>query len=136
MDCETFDILGRWEIDPGPQKLHYDFWWNLPRDYMCRASALPPQFENGIARQELFSASASTASHDATSKSRSTCVDASLPPDECDQGFSIRFVLRSVSQHARPLRSCSLVDFLTIGGAQDDRSEWFLGSRQIQMLPL
>ena len=30
MDCETFDILGRWEIDRGPQKLHYDFWWNLP----------------------------------------------------------------------------------------------------------
>ena len=26
MDCETFDILGRWEIDRGPQKLHYDFW--------------------------------------------------------------------------------------------------------------
>jgi hypothetical protein len=21
-------------IDRGPQKLHYDFWWNLPRDYM------------------------------------------------------------------------------------------------------
>ena len=33
MDCETFDILGRWEIDRGAQKLHYDFWWNLPRDY-------------------------------------------------------------------------------------------------------
>jgi methanethiol oxidase len=31
-DCETFEILGRWEIDRGPQKLHYDFWWNLPRD--------------------------------------------------------------------------------------------------------
>jgi hypothetical protein len=30
MDCETFDILGRWEIDRGPQNLHYDFWWNLP----------------------------------------------------------------------------------------------------------
>ena len=33
-DCETFDILGRGEIDRGPQNLHYDFWWNLPRDYM------------------------------------------------------------------------------------------------------
>lgn len=31
MDCETFDVLGRWEIDRGPQTLHYDFWWNLPR---------------------------------------------------------------------------------------------------------
>ena len=26
MDCETFDILGRWNIDRGPQNLHYDFW--------------------------------------------------------------------------------------------------------------
>ena len=34
MDCETFDVLGRWEIDRGSQNLHYDFWWNLPRDYM------------------------------------------------------------------------------------------------------
>jgi methanethiol oxidase len=28
MDCETFDILGRWEIDRGPQNLHYD--WSAP----------------------------------------------------------------------------------------------------------
>ena len=49
MDCETFEVLGRWEIDRGPQTLHYDFWWNLPRDYMVTSEwALPPQFENGI----------------------------------------------------------------------------------------
>ena len=49
MDCETFEVLGRWEIDRGPQKLHYDFWWNLPRDYMVSSEwGLPPQFENGI----------------------------------------------------------------------------------------
>ena len=29
MDCETFDVLGRWEIDRGPQNLQYDFSWNL-----------------------------------------------------------------------------------------------------------
>ena len=34
LDRETFEILGRWEIDRGPQKLHYNFWWNLPNDYM------------------------------------------------------------------------------------------------------
>jgi hypothetical protein len=56
MDCETFDILGRWEIDRGPQKLHYDFWWNLPRDYMVTSEwALPPQFENGIVPEDLLS---------------------------------------------------------------------------------
>lgn len=56
MDCETFDVLGRWEIDRGSQKLHYDFWWNLPRDYMVTSEwALPPQFENGIVPEDLLS---------------------------------------------------------------------------------
>jgi hypothetical protein len=55
MDCETFDIL-RWEIDRGPQNLHYDFWWNLPRDYMVTSEwGLPPQFENGIVPEDLLS---------------------------------------------------------------------------------
>jgi selenium-binding protein 1 len=49
MDCETFDILGRYEMDRGEQDKHYDFWWNLPRDYMVSSEwGLPPQFENGI----------------------------------------------------------------------------------------
>ena len=56
MDCETFDVLGRWEIDRGPQDKHYDFWWNLPRDYMVSSEwALPPQFENGIVPEDLLS---------------------------------------------------------------------------------
>ena len=55
MDCETFEMLGRWEIDRGPQKLHYDFWWNLPRDYMVSSEwGLPPQFENGIVAEDLL----------------------------------------------------------------------------------
>src|SRR5262245_53945409 len=50
MDCKTFDILGP------PQKLHYDFWWNLPRDYMVTSEwALPPQLENGIVPEDLLS---------------------------------------------------------------------------------
>ena len=55
LDCETFDILGRWEIERGPQKLHYDFWWNLPRDYMVSSEwGLPPQFENGLVAEDLL----------------------------------------------------------------------------------
>jgi selenium-binding protein 1 len=55
MDCETFDIRGRWEIDRGPQRLHYDFWWNLPRNYMVTSEwALPPQFENGLVAEDLL----------------------------------------------------------------------------------
>ena len=56
MDCETFEVLGSWEIDRGPQTLHYDFWWNLPRDYMVTSEwGLPPQFENGIVPEDLLS---------------------------------------------------------------------------------
>jgi selenium-binding protein 1 len=55
LDCVTFELLGKWEIDRGPQKLHYDFWWNLPRDYMVSSEwALPPQFENGIVAEDLL----------------------------------------------------------------------------------
>jgi selenium-binding protein 1 len=56
MDCETFDVIGRWEIDRGPQDKHYDFWWNLPRNYMVSSEwALPPQFEKGIVPEDLLS---------------------------------------------------------------------------------
>jgi hypothetical protein len=42
-------------LDRGPQNLHYDFWWNLPRDYMVSSEwALLPQFENGIVPRELL----------------------------------------------------------------------------------
>lgn len=56
MDCESLDILGKWEIERGPQqKLHYDFWWNLPRNYMVSSEwGLPPQFENGIVPEDLL----------------------------------------------------------------------------------
>jgi selenium-binding protein 1 len=55
MDAQTFEVLGRWEIDRGPQALHYDFWWNLPRDYMVSSEwGLPPQFENGIVAEDLL----------------------------------------------------------------------------------
>ncbi|MCG6903679.1 MAG: selenium-binding family protein [Rhodobacter sp.] len=56
MDCETFEILGRYEMDRGAQDKHYDFWWNLPRDYMVSSEwGLPPQFENGIVPEDLLS---------------------------------------------------------------------------------
>lgn len=55
LDCETFEVLGRWEIDRGCQEKHYDFWWNLPRDYMVSSEwGLPPQFENGIVPSDLL----------------------------------------------------------------------------------
>ncbi|CAN5744431.1 selenium-binding protein SBP56-related protein [soil metagenome] len=55
LDCESFEILGKWEIERGPQKMHYDFWWNLPRNFMVSSEwGLPPQYENGIVPEELL----------------------------------------------------------------------------------
>ncbi|HAB36691.1 MAG TPA: selenium-binding protein, partial [Rhodobacteraceae bacterium] len=56
MDCESFEILGRYEMDRGVQDKHYDFWWNLPRDYMVSSEwGLPPQYENGVVPEDLLS---------------------------------------------------------------------------------
>jgi len=56
MDCETFEVIGRYEMDRGDQDKHYDFWWNLPRDYMVSSGwGLPPQYENGIVPEDLLS---------------------------------------------------------------------------------
>lgn len=56
MDCETFDVIGRYEIERGTQDKQYDFWWNLPRDYMVSSEwGLPPQFENGLVPEDLLS---------------------------------------------------------------------------------
>ena len=56
MDCETFEVLGRYEMDRGDQSKHYDFWWNLPRDYMVSSEwGLPTQFENGVVPEDLLS---------------------------------------------------------------------------------
>ncbi len=32
MDHESFDVLGRWEVDRGPQRFAYDVWWHLGHD--------------------------------------------------------------------------------------------------------
>ncbi len=34
IDHDTFEVLGKWEADRGPQELAYDFWWHLGHDTM------------------------------------------------------------------------------------------------------
>ena len=56
MDCENFEIIGPWAKDLGNQRMGYDFWWNISKDYMVSSEwALPPQFENGIVAEDLLS---------------------------------------------------------------------------------
>ncbi|MRG92139.1 selenium-binding family protein [Polyangium spumosum] len=49
LDCESFDVLGRWELDRGPQHLHYDFWWHLGHDTLISSEwGTPKMIEAGV----------------------------------------------------------------------------------------
>ncbi len=55
LDCDSFEVLGQWELARGPQTMSYDFWWNLPHDYMVSSEwGLPPQFESGLVAEDLL----------------------------------------------------------------------------------
>jgi selenium-binding protein 1 len=49
LDHESFDVLGRWEVDRGPQYLAYDFWWHLGHDVAVTSEwGTPNMIESGI----------------------------------------------------------------------------------------
>ncbi|HEY3110444.1 MAG TPA: selenium-binding protein SBP56-related protein [Chloroflexota bacterium] len=49
LDHYSFDVLGPWEIDRGPQRLAYDFWWHIGQDVAVTSEwATPEMFENGL----------------------------------------------------------------------------------------
>ncbi len=49
MDHYTFDVLGRWEVDRGPQFFAYDFWWHLGYDVMVSSEwGTPNMIEAGL----------------------------------------------------------------------------------------
>ena len=57
MDHETFDVLGQWEMDRGPQQFAYDAWWHLGHDTMVTSEwGTPDTFENGLIPEVLLGA--------------------------------------------------------------------------------
>jgi len=57
LDHESFDVLGRWEIDRGDQYLHYDFWWHLGYDVMVTSEwGTPKMVEQGVQGELLMAA--------------------------------------------------------------------------------
>lgn len=55
LDHFNFDVLGPWEIDRGPQRLAYDFWWHITDDTMITSEwGLPRQFEDGLVFEDLL----------------------------------------------------------------------------------
>ncbi len=55
MDSESFEVLGRWEVDRGPQRLAYDAWWHLGYDTMVTSKwGTPNTVEDGLVPEILF----------------------------------------------------------------------------------
>jgi len=49
LDHENFEVLGKWEVERGPQYLAYDFWWHLAHDTMLTSEwGTPNMIENGL----------------------------------------------------------------------------------------
>jgi selenium-binding protein 1 len=49
IDHDSFDILGKWELDRGPQYLAYDFWWHLGLDTVVTSEwGTPSMVQHGI----------------------------------------------------------------------------------------
>ena len=55
MDHESFEPLGRWEVDRGPQQMGYDAWWHLGYDTMVTSEwGTPDTFESGLIPEILL----------------------------------------------------------------------------------
>ena len=93
MDCETFDVLGRYEMDRGSQELHYDFWWNLPRDYMVSSEwGLPPNSRTVSCQQTCCRTNMGTGCISGTCASAGTCRLSTSAP-----------IIRWCSRSVRPM---------------------------------
>lgn len=55
MEHESLEVLGRWEVDRGPQYLAYDFWWHLGYETMLTSEwGTPNMIEDGIVPELLL----------------------------------------------------------------------------------
>ena len=55
IDHDTFEVLGPWERDRGPQFFAYDVWWHLRDDTVVTSEwATPSMIENGLNPEDLL----------------------------------------------------------------------------------
>jgi selenium-binding protein 1 len=55
LDHDSFEPLGQWEIDRGPQELAYDVWWNLGYDTVLTSEwGTPNMVEDGVVPELLL----------------------------------------------------------------------------------
>ncbi|MFC6935354.1 selenium-binding protein SBP56-related protein [Actinomadura yumaensis] len=55
LDHTSFDVLGRWEVDRGPQYLAYDAWWHIAHDVLVSSEwGTPSMIEDGVVGELLL----------------------------------------------------------------------------------
>ena len=55
LDHDTFEVIGPWEADRGPQFFAYDVWWHLRHDTVITSEwASPSMIENGLNPEDLL----------------------------------------------------------------------------------
>jgi selenium-binding protein 1 len=55
IDHDTFEVIGPWELDRGPQLLAYDVWWHLRYDTVVTSEwATPSMIETGLNPEDLL----------------------------------------------------------------------------------
>jgi methanethiol oxidase len=54
LDHDSFDVLGRWEVDRGAQQLAYDFAWHLGQDTLLTSEWGTPKMVEGGLNPELL----------------------------------------------------------------------------------
>ena len=54
LDHDSFNVLGRWEVDRGPQQLAYDFAWHLGHDTLLTSEWGTPKMVEGGLNPEIL----------------------------------------------------------------------------------
>ncbi|WP_019630770.1 selenium-binding protein SBP56-related protein [Actinomadura atramentaria] len=55
LDHTSFDVLGRWEVDRGPQHFAYDAWWHIAHDVLVSSEwGTPLMIEDGVVAELLL----------------------------------------------------------------------------------
>ncbi|MFC5831352.1 selenium-binding protein SBP56-related protein [Nonomuraea insulae] len=55
LDHTSFEVVGQWELDRGPQYLAYDFWWHINQDVLITSEwGTPSMIEDGVVGELLL----------------------------------------------------------------------------------
>ncbi len=55
LDHDSFDVMGRWEVERGPQYFSYDFWWHLGYDVLVTSEwGTPNMVRHGLVPEKLL----------------------------------------------------------------------------------